>query len=69
MVYKAVCGEEGLLDVQTYWRLDKSRKDIPVGFPAVLPKDYAQWGDKCDERGVTLERLECIKWTLEPQNS
>lgn len=52
MVYKAVCGEEGLLDVQTYWRLDKSRKDIPVGLPTVLPIHRIQWNKECGERGV-----------------
>ena len=23
-----------------------------LGFPAVLPKDYVQWGEKCNERGI-----------------
>lgn len=49
MVYTAVCGEEGLLDVQTYRRLDKPRKDIPLGFIEVLPTDYVQWGEECDK--------------------
>lgn len=69
MVVKAICGEKSLLDGQTHWRLDKSCKDFPAGLIKVLPKDNVQWGKECDERGVTLERLECIKWTLEPQNS
>ena len=52
MVVKAICGQEGLLDVQTYWRLDKSRKNIPNGLPTILPKDHVQWGEECDTGGV-----------------
>lgn len=69
MVVKAVCSEKGLLNVQANRILNQSCEDIPAGLPTVFPKDYVQWGKECDKRGVTLERLECIKWTLEPQNS
>ena len=52
MVYKAVCGEEGFLNVRTHRRFNKPCKDFPVRLTAVLPKDNVQWGEKCDERGV-----------------
>ena len=37
MVYKAVCGEEGFLNVRTHRRFNKPCKDFPVRLPAVLP--------------------------------
>ena len=52
MVVKAICGKEGLLDVQTHRRLDKSCQDIPVGFAEVLPKNYVQWAKERDERRI-----------------
>lgn len=52
MVNKAVCGQEGFLDVQAYRRLDKPCQDIPVGFPALLPIHRIQWNKECGERGV-----------------
>jgi len=40
MVGKAVCCEEGVLDVQENWRFNQPCKDIPNGFAAVLSEDY-----------------------------
>lgn len=48
MVVKAICGKKGFLNVQAHRRLDKSRKDIPVGLPTVLPIYDVQWGEECD---------------------
>lgn len=57
MVFKAICGEKGLLDVQTHRWFDKSCKDIPLGFVEVLPEDNVQWVEKCNERGMKFTTL------------
>ena len=53
MVGEAVCGEEGVLDVQEDWGFNKPCKDIPAGLPPFFSLYPVEWFEKCCERRVT----------------
>ncbi len=55
MVGEAVCGEEGVLDVQENWRFNQPCKNIPDGFATVLSEDYVEWCGECGEGGVNRQ--------------
>lgn len=48
MVGEAVCGEEGVLDVQENWRFNQPCMDIPVGLATVFNFHYEEWVGECD---------------------
>ena len=48
MVGKAVCGEEGVLDVQENWRFNQPCEDILAGFAAVLVYHHEERTGECN---------------------